>query len=352
MTTPPVVPPIVFTAHDVPDLLAAVPTFFGFTPTESLVAVATYGDRRRFGFRLRLDVPPLEAVPEAAEVVVGHLARQGPDGVVLLALSRDVDTAAALVRATMDALPAEIEPVVCAWADGERYWEPFPGFPADGLPYEASPHHRSIVAAIAAGQELLPDREALVARMSACEGTVRARMQAVTDRVVRERVGRLAQGVLPAALAELDPLLADVLTCDDRLTDEAVAVIAFWVSSIEVRDELWSRMDRESAHHWSRLLRDVSGRVVAPFEPSVLSLTAFASWLEGHGAQALIAAERAQAADPRYSMAELMLELVTSGLPPTAWIGGWTEVPGPSIPGVGGLFPRVQVRGAGPDERP
>ena len=42
-----------YVAHDVPDLLNLVPTLLGFHPTESLVAVATHGPRRRFGFRMR-----------------------------------------------------------------------------------------------------------------------------------------------------------------------------------------------------------------------------------------------------------------------------------------------------------
>src|SRR5689334_2740937 len=35
----------VYTAHDIPDLLNALPTLFGFRPQESLVAVATRGPR-------------------------------------------------------------------------------------------------------------------------------------------------------------------------------------------------------------------------------------------------------------------------------------------------------------------
>lgn len=317
--------PPVFTAHDVPDLLAALPTFLGFTPSESLVAVATHGPRRRFGFRLRVDLPAVEQADQLADVVAGHLERQAPDGVVLIAVSDDPDLAGTMIRATMGALPPQIELVVCAWADGSRYWEPLADCPVEGLAYEAAPHHTAIVTAIAAGQEILPDRAALVAQLAACSGEVHDRMQAVTDTVVADRIGRTVRGVVPAALAELDPMLADALASPDRMSDEAVAAFAFWVSSIEVRDEVWSRIDHDSAREWLRVLTDVAGRVVAPFEQSVLSLTAFAAWLSGDGARALIAAERAAEADPGYSMADLMLELVSSGLPPSSWpTSSWT----------------------------
>ncbi|MEJ7901521.1 MAG: DUF4192 family protein, partial [Thermomicrobiales bacterium] len=36
----------------------------GFRPAESLVGVATHGPRRRFGFRLRVDIPAIDDVDE------------------------------------------------------------------------------------------------------------------------------------------------------------------------------------------------------------------------------------------------------------------------------------------------
>ena len=72
--------PSVYTAHDIPDLFNALPTLFGFGITESLVAVATRGPRRRFGFRLRVDIPAPEHVDELARIVVGHLRHQGAEG--------------------------------------------------------------------------------------------------------------------------------------------------------------------------------------------------------------------------------------------------------------------------------
>src|SRR5690606_38499998 len=67
-------PPSIYVAHDLDDLFNALPTFLGFKPEESIVAVATHGPRRRFGFRLRIDVPTAFAdVRKAADEVLYHL---------------------------------------------------------------------------------------------------------------------------------------------------------------------------------------------------------------------------------------------------------------------------------------
>ena len=70
--------PTVYTAHDVPDLINSLPTLFGFAPSESLIGIATSGPRRRFGFRLRVDIPDPHDIDELAGLVAGHLFTRGP----------------------------------------------------------------------------------------------------------------------------------------------------------------------------------------------------------------------------------------------------------------------------------
>ena len=59
-------------------------------------------------------------------------------------------------------------------------------------------------------------------------------------------------------------------------------------------------------------------RVPARYVPASASLLAFTAWQSGNGALANIAAERALAADPEYSMAQLLLEAISAGMPPSA----------------------------------
>ena len=138
--------PSVYTAHDIPDLLNTVPTLFGFWPQESLVAVATRGPRRRFGFRMRVDIPARESVQDLAGIVVGHLANQGAEGAILIAVTQQQEIARDLLAAIERQLPP-ITVIVAARADGERYWSDEPGFPTEGIAYETSDHHLAVVQA-------------------------------------------------------------------------------------------------------------------------------------------------------------------------------------------------------------
>jgi hypothetical protein len=299
--------PTIYTAHDIPDLLNALPTLFGFRPSESLIAVATRGPRRRFGFRLRVDIPPAGHVEGLAQLVADHLRRQGAEGAILVAITEQQDIAYDLLAAVERHLHA-IELVMAVRADGSRYWVDAPGCPADGIAYEISDHHLAIVKAVAAGQQILPDREALVQRFRPVEGERRREF---------ERMSAEASQMLdlPAAMARLGQMLER----GDRLTDSDAIQLSVWVSRRDVRDAFWGLITRDNATEMLLLLTRVCGVVVPPFEPAVLSLTAFAGWLSGDGAQALIAVERALEADPDYPMAHGVLQLLEGGVSPAHW---------------------------------
>ncbi|MGA8986429.1 DUF4192 domain-containing protein [Aeromicrobium sp.] len=313
--------PSVYTARDIPDLLNTLPTLFGFRPTESLVAVATHGPRRRFGFRLRVDIPPAEDVDALAQLVAGHLRHQGAEGAIVLAVTGEQIVARDLVAAVgreLDGIPI----IVAARANGERYWTDEPGFSPDGIAYESSDHHLAIVQAVAAGQEILPDRDALVRRFQAVQCPRRAWMERATGEVLDEVVRLISQtpagDLYGVAMAQIQPILDRGLS-GQVLSEDDLARFSVWVSGIATRDAVWEQITPETAADMLRVLAEVSRSVVPPFEPAVLSLTAFAAWLIGDGAQSLIATERALAADPEYSMAGLMLQMLQSGVAPSRW---------------------------------
>lgn len=314
--------PSVYTAHDIPDLLNTLPTLFGFRPQESLVAVSTRGPRCRFGFRLRVDIPAPEDVEELAEVVVGHLSRHGAEGAIFLAVTQEQEVARDLLAAIERQLPP-IALIVAVRADGERYWSDEPGFPPDGIAYETSDHHLAVVQAIAAGQQILPDRQALVDRFAPVAQPRRAWMERAADEVVRQVVPLIARTpdneLAAIGMQQVQPIL-DRGLAGERLSDDDIARFSVWVSGIQVRDEVWNQITAETADDMLRLLMLVSRSVVPPFEPAVLSLTAFAAWLTGDGAQSLIAVERALAADRTYSMARLMLQMLEGGVAPSHWL--------------------------------
>lgn len=312
----------VYTAHDVPDLLDLLPALFGFGPTQSFIAIATHGERCRFGFRLRMDMPPLEHVAAAAAQVAAYLHHQEPDGVVLIAVTDRGDVADALmaaVRVELRGLPVND----AVRTDGASYWRYGPGGPGEPMPYvsQCSP---AVVGAVVGGMQILPDREALVARFAAVTGPRKALMEAATEKALGMAVRGMSEtpradlGVVGGA--RLQPII-DGHAAGRGLSDRDLANLAIWVSSIQVRDEVWSMMNRETAETSLDLWTAVAQSVVEPFEPPVLSLAAFAAWLTGDGAQALIAVERALTIEPDYSMARLVLGLLDGCVSPEHWTG-------------------------------
>ena len=311
----------VFTAHDIPDLINTLPTLFGFTPEDSLVAIATYGPRHRMGFRLRVDMPAMQHVGVAADQVVTHLAHQGAEGAIVIAVTDRIDVARRLVPEVERRL-GEIRPVVGVWADGTRYWTTVEDCDPAGYPYETSNHHLAVVQAVAAGQEIVPDRAALAAKLETESGQRRIWLNqagaSVAQQVAAVLATRQALTVAEVGMSDLAPAL-DAVLARRGLTDAQALRLAVWAMTIPVRDELWALITPGSARDmvgvWSHVVR------CAPpwISPPSLCLAGFASWLAGDGALALIAAERALEIDPLYPMAGLLLRMLDAGMPPSSW---------------------------------
>lgn len=316
-----------YTARGISDLLDLVPALFGFEPQESFIAVATYGERARFGFRLRLDIPPERHVVEAAHQVAAHLRRQAAEGVILLALTERSREADGLIAATESAL-GSIPVLEAVRSDGASYWTYGPDGPDEPRPYErrCSP---VVAEAVLEGLPILPDRMALVSRFAGVAGQRRAEMEVATARVLSLAVRQLAtvprMHLGDAGLAGLAPIIARY-DGGGALDDDDRATLAIWVSSIQVRDAVWSTFDRDNAATALKLWTDIAQHVVEPFEAPVLCLAAFAAWLTGDGAQALIATERALSTEPDYEMGQLILQLLEGGVSPSTW-GGFDPEP-------------------------
>ena len=103
------------------------------------------------------------------------------------------------------------------------------------------------------------------------------------------------------------------ITGDDRL-----AWLAVSLADLRVRDDAWARMVPGQVQAHLRLWTDLVRRVPARYVPAPASLLAFTAWQAGNGALANVAAQRALAADPEYSMALLILEAIGAGIPPSA----------------------------------
>lgn len=323
-----------FKAHNVGDLFAMLPALFGFHPRESLVAITTYGERHRLGFRLRVDLPDGADVEAVVEQVAHYLRLQKPDGLVLLAISAHAEPAGELVHAVaakMDDIPL----IEAARGDGERFWsylcDDQECCPSSGTRYgdRSSP---VVADAIFRGESILPDRESLVRRFDGPSQQRKKTMQTLTAKAAREVERHRRQldagaffglGVqqLTAIFHRLDLGVDQEGSGQRRPTDQEMAQIMVWSSEIDVRDDVWSHISRTTANDWLSLLTCIAQHAVEPYEPALLSLAAFAAWLTGDGAQAMIAVERALSAEPDYSMACAMSGVISAGISPERWPG-------------------------------
>lgn len=316
MLTPMTPSPIVLTSPD--DILGAVPFLLGFHPADSLVVVAFAGGGARGRLRVttRWDLPlpsgaldqfvPLLRREEVTHVI---LAGFGPGALVTPAVDEVVRLLGEAGIAVVEALRAE----------GARYWSYVcpraECCPPEGRAYD-SVAGQVATRAISEGLVALPDRESLEQTVAPLRGAARDRMRDVTRLVaadVRARlVGAADPGRVPAefvadGLARVRGAVAG-FAARGRLPDHEAARLGIDLAVIRVRDEAWTLMDDDSQDTHLALWLDLTRRLETPFVPPVASLLSAAAWRRGDCALAGIAVERALAADPAYSMANLLAQ--------------------------------------------
>ena len=75
-------------------------------------------------------------------------------------------------------------------------------------------------------------------------------------------------------------------------------------------------MDPAHAPAHQRLWTDLTRQAPPRYRAAPASLLAFTAWQRGNGALANLALEQALAANPGYSMAQLLRQVITAGAPP------------------------------------
>ncbi|HEY3681756.1 MAG TPA: DUF4192 domain-containing protein [Streptosporangiaceae bacterium] len=333
-------PSAVLAIRNPADLLAAVPYLVGFHTDESIVVVGLARPRMNAVFTMRSDLPPSNDPAEIAgraSYLAHVLALQHPAYAMIAGFGPGarVTPIAEAVRTEIEALDIPVRESLRAH-DG-RYWSYLCASvaccPPEGTVYDPT---ASVFAAHAtvAGCVALPDRAALVAEVAPVGGAERAAMRAATERAERRfaaLVGRALSGTPPEA-GERPPAevgAAAVGAALDRhaagavLGDDEVAWLALLLTHLRVRDEAWVRIDERDDHAhrgaqrglWTHVLR----RVEPDYVPAPACLLAYTAWRDGDGGLANVALDRARRADPGYTMACLIDQLLSSGSPPGAW---------------------------------
>ena len=311
----------VFKARDLGELINALPALFGFPPANSLVALGLDGPRIVFG--MRIDLPPTSEIDAAASLAAGHLEHQQVDGAIVLAIGEPLDVGKQLVKA-VEARLTSVRPVAGGWASDERYWVSMADVDPEGHVYRRTLDHPAAAQAVWEGHEISSSREAIAERMLPIGGDLREwieRSAHETSRRFDADVAALSEHELAAWTSdELLPIVHDLLA--ERQVDDGVVMrLGCALRLIPIRDAVWGCITEQNSRDMVRVWLHVARRVPVEWTPPALCLAAFASWLAGDGAVAVMAAERAKEVDATYSMARLMLDLACSGLSPQTWKG-------------------------------
>lgn len=297
-------------------LLAALPFLLGFHPARS--AVFIWLAARRILLTQRIDLPAADADLDAWRGAVwSHPAADEADELIVVLVTAHPSWAelARGIRDEADERGIHLRDLLRS--DAGRWWSLLCDEPTC-CPPEGRVVDTAVVTEVGAEFALLgrapaADRAALVAEMAPDPAA------AVTPEELRAARAPIAvqarERWRDAAIAAIEAHLHDVAEADP------VIVIA-GLADIRVRDTvLWDALQlapERSALAVARLvgtLRRTPEEFVAPVATTVAVL----AWAGGDGARALVALDRALAADGTYSLAGLVAESLRAGLPPAVW---------------------------------
>lgn len=310
---------LIYRAQTPEDLLNTLPVLFGFVPTESIVVVQVQGESHRLGVRLRIDLPEPGDSDHAIDYAAEKFGQLGAEFVLVIVLSEDPHFGEDLLYRLERAL-GRSSILLGMWATADRYWTWHSDCPAAGWPYEQSGHHLARVHAVGAGLHIFDSRGELARIFDPIDGIRRD----LASQQHWEKV-RAVSALVDAGRSwpdlhreHLGPLFVRSLTTE-TLNDDDLVELSVWSSYTRMRDLLWFGMRHNNARDLLQLWIQVSRVAVPEYRAAPLSLASFAAWLVGDGARASVAAERALEADPEYSLAIIMLEVLHSGMDPRQW---------------------------------
>ncbi|AEB44311.1 DUF4192 domain-containing protein [Micromonospora maris] len=323
------------------DVVTAVPYLLGFHPTDaSIVVIVSRHGRVVFAARTDLPAPdaPAHQIRDLAGRLIPVLHQQQPITELLLVgygTAEHVDPALHAVRDTFTAEGMTVQEILRV--TGTRFvsllCDNRACCPPEGTPFDPT---ASLVAvqATAAGLVAFPDRAAVAARFAPLTGAARDRMQQATDTAVARLEALLADDT--AAVDEAGPqaVRAALRHPDRALTDDEAAWLTVLLVRLSVRDlaaDLSPPTD-QYVTFWT----DITRRAHETLVPAPATLLAITAWRCGDGALAAMAAERALQVDPGYRLADLLLQALHAGLPPSMFEqtatptdpdAGWSSCP-------------------------
>jgi len=294
------------TASTPEDVLAAVPVVLGFVPDESVVML-TFGGVETFHARVDLPRPGradeiAEAVQQLLEPALLHRVAR----VLFVLYADDGQTVRTVIRQLRQAFAGEgIDVVEVLRAHGGRWFAPGrPGAPRRGVPYDIG-GHRFRAQAVVEGIVVHGSRVELEALLSPVPTAV-----AETARALRRAV--------PSSPGEVADLV-DRRLDEGRFTSVELARVLLGLLDAAGRDAAWAALTREVADRHVRLWTDAVQRAPDELVAAPAAVLGLAAWLSGQGALAWCAVDRCCAVDPESPLAEVVAEVLTRAVPPSAW---------------------------------
>jgi hypothetical protein len=311
------------------DIIGAVPATVGFHPTESLVVVCLNGPRKRYGLTMRYDLPSPDHDAAMATDIADRATAQNADAVLLVCFTEDPDDGAELPRHRLiDRVIAELGDRDVGVGDmllvrDGRWWSytcskpccPREGTPAPGTPTGPATEYAAQLAM--AGRTVLADRESLE---KSVRGPVALRRIALEQRYAQateQFAAEVAARGLEAARARTLQLAAVMLGQFEEgrvsLDDTQVCRVLAGLLDVHTRDALiaWGVPDDRGS--LIAMLSELAQCALDDDAAPICSVLAGVAYLDGDGALANVALERALRCDPGYSLA-LLLDTALQGM--------------------------------------
>jgi hypothetical protein len=308
-------------------MVASLPVWLGFVPSESLVVMCCHEPRGRMGLTLRLDLPAQEHEAQCVEDVERRVRMERATRVILAVYTDDEDPYPR--RAMVEDLRGRLSDLIVTEAvlvRGGRFWSylcqdprccPPEGTPVDEAADEA-PLMLLKAEQVLEGKTTLPDRAALEdslagpAFLTAEAARQRCERAAIdqAELVAREGAGFVAL----LSMVEWADVRERFTNPPGELADEDAARLAVSLSEKLVRDAL-ATADEPDLGGLMLLLEELCRRTPAPYDAPVCALLGWVLYRKGGGALLTIMIERSLRSDPTYELALLldqMLQVQTS----------------------------------------
>lgn len=307
------------------EIAALVPHLTGFVPHESLVAISLRGSRKRIGLTLRADLVDARAL---VDQVVTAMTKDGARSVALVVHTDQPSGAQHPWTGLVDAVEAALAvrgvdvPEVLLVRDG-RWWSyrcvrsccPATGSP---LAEDSAVVQTTATEQAYEGRVVLASRAELVASLQSqlpLGPALLRRLQDQAEEALAERLSEDPEATVQQELARWRCALDGWEQQPRALRPDEAGALAVGLHLVRVRDSVasWS-LDR--LEPLLGLLQQLCRGVIGPHDAPLCAVLAWVAYASGNGALALIAAERALASDPAYSLAQLLLAAIDGLLPP------------------------------------